>query len=134
MWKFWKGKSASEKAAAGLSRADALACVPVPNAGVEVQPLSETIVRLHCPMVYAPWVRKVGKFMRSSAKPQVKTIELDELGTTCWRLLDGERTVQDVVDAFAEHYSLHQQEAHVSVIAFLRDLGNRGLIIMQSSD
>jgi hypothetical protein len=46
-------------------------------------------------------------------------------------MIDGKRTVWDIVAAFAEAHQLEIREAEMAVTQFLRDLGKRGLIGMQ---
>jgi hypothetical protein len=55
-------------------------------------------------------------------------LQLDALGTAVWELLDGRRSVQQIIERFADTYSLHAKEAEVSVSQFLRELGRRELI------
>ena len=58
-------------------------------------------------------------------------LQLDNLGTEVWKMIDGKRTVRDIVDAFAETHQLEGREAEMAVTQFLRDLGKRGLIGLQ---
>ncbi|MFC1886362.1 PqqD family peptide modification chaperone [Thermodesulfobacteriota bacterium] len=43
-------------------------------------------------------------------------------------MIDGKRTVKQIVHLFAESHRLHIKEAEVSVTAFLHELGKRGII------
>ena len=70
-------------------------------------------------------VRRLGG--RPEEAPLRKT-ELDEMGSMVWGLIDGDRTVHDIIREFSEHYQLHPKEAEVSVTQFIRMLGNRGLV------
>lgn len=63
-----------------------------------------------------------------------RTFRLDKLGTLVWRLCDGERTVEDVVDAFAERLGLTFHEARVAVTAYLSTLVQRGAMAMAMKD
>jgi hypothetical protein len=67
----------------------------------------------------------------SIAGPKTKKLQLDELGTAVWELIDGNQSVQQVIQRFAQKYQLPFREAAVAVTQFLRDLGKRGLIGLQ---
>jgi hypothetical protein len=70
-------------------------------------------------------VRRLGG--RPEEAPLRKT-ELDEMGSLVWSLMDGHRTVDDIISTFTEYYQLHPKEAEIAVTQFIRMLGNRGLI------
>ena len=61
----------------------------------------------------------------------MRKLQLDELGTAVWGMLDGQKTVSQVIDQFSNLQKLHRREATVSVTLFLRELGKRGLIAMR---
>jgi hypothetical protein len=71
------------------------------------------------------------RFGGQEAQIQTKKLQLDELGTLVWNLIDGERSVQQVVKMFAATHRLETREAEVSVTQFIRELGRRGLIGMR---
>ncbi len=60
--------------------------------------------------------------------PETKIVELDALGREVYEHLDGEATVEAVVEAFAEHHRLPFDDARSSVSRFLRLLLERGMI------
>lgn len=59
-----------------------------------------------------------------------KTFGLDELGTEVWRLSDGKRTVEQIIDVFAERHRLTFHEARVSVTTYVKELMQRGLLVI----
>ena len=62
-------------------------------------------------------------------KPRyTKTYTLDKLGTEVWDLCDGERTVEEIVDAFASRHRLTFHEARASVTGYMSELVRRGAI------
>lgn len=63
-----------------------------------------------------------------------RAVHLDRLGTQVWRLCDGERTVEQVVDAFAERHSLTFHEARVAVTGYLSSLVQRGAMAIVMDD
>lgn len=129
-WLRKKQRSAEEPP--GISRAEAMAAVPQQNPDAREEPLSEESVRLVYEVVYKPWFASLGKRLGGwDGTPMVRKLELDELGTRVWRLLDGKRNVAEVAAELAAEYGLHKREAEVSVTGFLRELGKRGLIALR---
>ena len=57
-----------------------------------------------------------------------KKIQLDELGTIVWDMIDGNRSVQQIIEEFSEKYRVHLKEAEVAVTSFIKTLGKRELI------
>ena len=60
-----------------------------------------------------------------------RRIELDEVGTAVWNMLDGRRSVREVIERFSEEFGVNRREAEVSVLDFLKSLMGRGLLSMQ---
>ncbi|MBC8394426.1 MAG: PqqD family protein [Deltaproteobacteria bacterium] len=117
---------------ARLPRTDALQFTPVKNIEVTAVRLESGVVLLSYPMKFRPWfgsiIRRLG---RGSNKTWTKKVELDDLGTAVWDLIDGKLTVGQLIQKFAEKYQLHSKEAEVAVTQFLRELGRRGIIGMR---
>ena len=59
-----------------------------------------------------------------------RRVRLDAPGTRVWRLCDGTRTVEQITDAIAAHYSLTFHEARVAVDSYLRTLVKRGILVL----
>lgn len=57
-----------------------------------------------------------------------KRLELDEMGTLVWEMIDGKNSVKKIAAGFAKKYQVLPREAEVATASFLRDLGKRGLI------
>ncbi|MFQ3610563.1 MAG: PqqD family protein [Fimbriimonadales bacterium] len=68
------------------------------------------------------WLSRIFKL------PNEHRIELDELGSTVWRLCDGEHTVEAIVRQLVQTYRLERREAEYSLFAFLNTLSQRGFI------
>lgn len=116
-----------------ISREEALACKPVRCPVVEVEELDDKTVRLCYPLVWKPWFARVASRLGAwDESPRRKKLELDAMGTTAWRLIDGRRSVGEMAKEFAATYELQLREAELSVSAFLKELGKRGLIAMQA--
>jgi hypothetical protein len=104
-----------------------LEAVPVPNAAARVEdgpePRELTVtVETTRPRWLRPPLSWIVPF-----RPERRT-RLDRLGTRVWRLCDGQRTVEQVVDTFAEQYRLTFHEARVAVTDHLRLLIQRGIL------
>jgi len=115
-----------------ITRTDALNCTPIKHAEVVEVVLETGDLLLTYPVKARPWVaglaRRFGVGSQQTAK---KKLQLDALGTAVWHLLDGHRTVRQVVQAFTRKHQLHPKEAEVAVAQFIRELGRRGLIGLQ---
>ena len=112
-----------------MTRTEAMACRPMKNMEVTEERLENDVVLLRYPVRIRPWMAAVSK--RLGADPNrssYRKLQLDVLGTEVWDLLDGRRTVGNLIERFAETHRLQHREAEVSVTRFLRELGRRGLI------
>lgn len=112
-----------------ISRFEAMNCIPVKNVQARETRGETGPVLLSYPVEIRPWL--AGLFRRfgvSSDDVRTKKLQLDKLGTAVWDLLDGSRSVGQVIQRFTALQRLHPKEATVSVTLFLRELGKRGLI------
>jgi len=127
MW-FWKPKPAAAPAE-GRGREESLAMRPARSRLAREERQENGLVRLHYLSAYKPWFAGMARRMGAwDGKPVEKVLELDELGSFCWNLIDGERSVKEMARALSERYGVPAREAELSVAAFLRELGRRGLI------
>jgi hypothetical protein len=116
----------------GITRTEALECKPVKNNEIKETRLETGEVLLVYPVVMRPWVENLVRRLGGTVSGQkTKKLQLDELGTAVWGLIDGKHSVQQVIQRFAKKYQLHSREAEVAVTRFLRDLGKRGIIGLQ---
>ncbi len=112
-----------------ITREEALKSTPVKSAEVKEERLETGEVLLTFPVTIRPWIGSlIRQFGGDADRVQLKKLQLDELGTAVWDLMDGRRSVRRVIQGFAGKYQLHIKEAEVSVTRFLRELGRRGLI------
>jgi hypothetical protein len=124
MKRFKKARGAEK-----ISRADALKSKPVKNSDVRETQLAGGERLLTYPVTARPWF--AGWFKRLGGAGDgiyFKKLQLDTLGADVWDLMDGQRSVRTIIEQFAVKHQLHRKEAEVSVTAFLRELGKRGLI------
>jgi len=73
---------------------------------------------------------KPGLFSGFFREPKERKIILDAVGGFVWELMDGERTVSEIVERVSERFKLHRREAQASLLAYLQMLASRGLITL----
>jgi hypothetical protein len=60
--------------------------------------------------------------------PNQKTLVLDQLGTQVWDMCDGRTTVEAMIRKLSENHKLNMKEAEISLLAYLKKLGQKGLV------
>ncbi len=60
----------------------------------------------------------------------VRIVRLDQMGAEIWRLCDGSRTLEAIVDRFAAANGLTFHEARVSVMHYIHLLMERGVLVV----
>jgi hypothetical protein len=112
-----------------MTREAALRCVPVKNVAVSERRLANGNVRLRYPLQLKPWLIELRRrFGQPQAAPPERQLELDELGTLTWDLMDGTLKFSEIVRQFSHRVQVHPKEAEAAVGQFIRELGKRGLI------
>jgi len=123
--KVFKTKSAGSL----LTRKESLEFKPVKNLQIKEVRLKTGDVQIEYPLAMRPWIAALARRL-GSPQDRIRTrkLQLDTLGTAVWDLMDGERSVRQIIKAFALTHQLQAKEAEVSVTRFIRELGKRGLI------
>ena len=112
-----------------IKRAEALNATPIKSVEIEEIQLDTGEVLLSYPVKARPWASGLIRwFGGDSESAQKKKLQLDALGTAVWGLLDGDRSVRQVIQLFSDQHQLHPKEAEVAVTQFLRELGKREII------
>lgn len=106
-----------------------LAARPQPNLAVDIVEESATRVRVAIRLKMPKWLLPPLSLIIKPRRRRI--IELDPVGVEVWRACDGQHTVEDIVQAFAEHHELTFHEARVAVTNFLYSLIQRGLIAIE---
>lgn len=109
-----------------------LAARPVHNAAARVEDEGGGDVTVHVKSV-RPWYMFPPVSWIVPYKPERGTI-LDRLGSQVWRWCDGERTVEDIIDAFASEHDLTFHEARVAVTGYIKSLVQRGALAIAMSE
>jgi len=89
----------------------ALASIPIPRPKYLVPPLS--------------WILPFSPHRR---------VELERVGAGVLRMCDGKRTIEAIVEQFAASHKLSFREAQLPVTQFLRQLMQRGLVVIVGKD
>jgi hypothetical protein len=114
-----------------MSRDEALACIPVKSEAITSTRTPEGLIRLRYPLVVKPWIAQLGRrFGAAPGAAPSRQLELDQLGSLTWELIDGQRSVRAIVRHFVQRTQVHPKEAEAAVTRFLRELGRRGIVGM----
>lgn len=115
------------------SRDQALACIPVKNPRLSEVENDNGEVCLTYQVQVKPWFQGIYKRFAGRRDTAIKRkLQLDALGTAVWRMIDGQRTVREIIEAFQTTHRLNRREAEISVSSFLKELGKRGLLAMRA--
>lgn len=114
-----------EKDTPELGREQSMQSVPMLNQLITVEYDAEDNAVLNVPRKRTTMVKLMARLFRL---PPYKQIELDELGTYTIELCDGEHTVEEIIEAFADRFDLSHREAEVSMVSYLQTLAKRGII------
>ena len=106
-----------------MDRRMALEGVPVMRPGVSIEQSPEGLVRV-CMTIK----RGTGFFERMRPAETKRSYELDEFGAFVVSLVDGERTVLDVVNEFEKRFKMSRREVELSVVAFFKLLMQRNVL------
>lgn len=116
-----------------LTRDHALECVPVRNPQITEQKSDNSELCLTYQVRIRPWFQKVVQKITGRSEDIIgRKLQLDALGTTVWGMINGQRRVREIIDDFQKLHQLNRREAEISVTAFLKELGKRGLIVMRA--
>ena len=112
-----------------VTRMESLDCRPVRHPGVSEETVPGGGILLVYPLRPHPWIAGIVRFLApGGGMPATRKIQLDEMGSAAFRMIDGSRTVAGIIQEFSRKYQLHPKEAELSVTLFIRELGKRGII------
>lgn len=60
--------------------------------------------------------------------PDQKTLVLDQIGSQVWNMCDGRTNVEAMIRKLSESHKLNIKEAEISLLAYLKQLGQKGLV------
>lgn len=108
-----------------------LRSVPVVNPVVRSAPAPEGRVRLAAPVARKWWVSAASGALRL---PERKVLELDPIGAEVFDLLDGRRTIEEIIDAHRQRWALTFLEARGMILEYLRRLMRRRLVLIRTPE
>jgi len=110
-----------------MTREQALAGKPVRNQDLDVDRGEDGEVVLKLPRRRTWWLNLMAKLGNI---PEYRTLTLDRIGSSVWDMCDGEHSVKDLITRLAEEHQLSRKEAEVSMVTYLRQLAERGVIAL----
>lgn len=110
-----------------LSLEDLLDSIPVSNQAARVEDSGEGLV-VYLPIRQRWWMKP--PFSWALPYRDERGVALDKLGAEVYRAIDGERTVEQIVERFAEAHRLRFHEARLAVMQFLRMLAERKIVVL----
>ncbi len=117
-----------------LSRSDSLACIPKHNESAQWQQLENGEILFTYAIPLSRFFQSLHRgFSNNQAEVPTKKLQLDQMGSFVWQLMDGKNSVKDIIRIFADEYKVTSQEAETAVSAFLKTLGQRGFIVLYGS-
>ncbi len=107
----------------------ALAAVPTPNQAVTSSRSAATkqlivTIPLRKPRVLVPPLSWILPFRKE------RRVSLDKLGEEVYTACDGRRSAAEIIEQFANRHDLKFHEARIPVMQYLRDLMQRGIIVL----
>jgi hypothetical protein len=60
--------------------------------------------------------------------PKERKITLDEVGTEVWQMCNGKTSVAQMIDRLGKKYQLNRKEAEVSLLSYLKTLGQKRFV------
>lgn len=112
-----------------LSRTESLACIPRKNDEINWQELANGNILFTYAIPLSRFFTALHqKFSKNKAEAPTKKLQLDQMGSFVWHLIDGKNTVKEIIKRFAKDHKVTSQEAETAVAAFLKTLGQRGFI------
>lgn len=127
-----KTNKTTDNTEGSLSRQDALACIPVKNPQVQEEQFENGEIRLSYQVQVRPWFSGLFKKIANRESDIInRKLQLDALGRSVWHMIDGQRSVQGIISTFQADHQLTERESELSVTAFLKELGKRGLVLMK---
>ena len=74
-------------------------------------------------------VREIGEGLVIMAPTGNTTHSLEDLGVFIWNQLDGQRSLQNVLDAILDQYEVEEEQARADLVQFVTQMQDTGLIL-----
>jgi hypothetical protein len=112
----------------GPSIRDPLAVIPLIPPNVEMKHDRQGLLHLRLPLPVKGLKKRLGDWFGCD---YTKKFDLDEYGTLYFSLVDGKRTMREIVAAMVKKLGRSRKETEKSVILFTKGLMTRGMIVLQ---
>jgi len=104
-----------------------LTAVPHQNTAMKAEPAPDGVI-LSVPVRRPGWlIPPISWVLPWKGR---RKIQLDAAGTETLGLVDGKRTVEDIIERFAQNHKLTFRESQMAVTQFLRQLVQRGVLVV----
>ncbi len=114
-----------------LPRQASLECIPVRNPEAEEEKNSDGIL-LRYPVEVKPWFQGIFRHVAGQESTIIeRKLQLDALGSSVWEMINNRRSVREIAELFGQRHQLGRREAEMSVSAFIRELGRRGIVALR---
>lgn len=80
------------------------------------------------PRVKSAWIRK--HVLPKQLSPYIR-LSLEEHGTAVWNLIDGKRTVREMIELLADHFA-NEQDYESRVMVYITQLTKDGFVKLKS--
>jgi len=108
-----------------LTRRDVLESIPIRNTQIEWERAEKGEIRINLPLKKTWWTKFLSTILLA---PKKKVLMLDELGTKVWNMCDGNKKVEDIIQALCRDLNMNRKEVETSLLHYLRQLAARGLV------
>ncbi|MEY8687092.1 PqqD family protein [Bacteroides sp. AN502(2024)] len=108
---------------AAKEKINLLEVIPCRSEHITAEREGETIV-LSFPRFKHPWMQR---FLVPKGMSKELHVRLEEHGTAVWELIDGKRTVREIIEELAVHFQ-HEEGYESRVSAYLSQMQKDGLI------
>ncbi len=123
---FFKKKTTAKPAESTLTREQAFAARPMAVKVDERQPLKNGGVRLTVPFNPTATQRVLLRIPEHARR----RVELDAVGAKVFAMCDGKTSVREIARRFAREHQVDEREADAAVVAFMRMLMQKRLVVM----
>ncbi len=115
-----------------ITRDEALNGIPVINPVITVIEQDDSTLVLEYPLAFKPLFSQLLKrFSQQEEQEVIKKLELDEMGSEVFTLIDGTQNVREIILEFAKNKNITLQEAETAITTYLRELGKRKIIAIK---
>lgn len=124
-------KSRKDKSSREMTISQFLAAVPQKNAAVKIEPAGDGLL-VSVPIPRPRWLVPPISWVLPFSDH--RRVELDAPGKTVVELCDGQRTIEEVVETFAQRHKLSFRESQLAVTKFFSELVRRGIIVIVGNE